>query len=93
VFRIPRINVIESDEGFSVEVLGLTGIKYTENKKALNIDSELLAGPSGLGIYKDSIKTWNFPHSKKIIDEAERERIVDNIKRAFKFRGFEIQVI
>ena len=93
MFRIPRANVIESDEGFSVEILGLAGLKYTENDKTLDVDSEILTGQSGLGIYKDSIQFWNSPNNDEAIDETERERIVDNIKRAFKFRGFEIDVI
>ena len=42
MFTIPRVNVIESDEGFSVEVIGRDEIKYTEDKKSLIIESEFL---------------------------------------------------
>lgn len=93
MFKTPRPNVIESDEGFSVEVLGRTGLSYTEGTKKLKVDSELLAGPSGLAIYRNSIRSWNPPHDNDLIDENERDRIVDNIRRAFRFDGFEIQVL
>lgn len=93
MFVIPRPNVIQSDEGFSVEVLGRTGLLYTESSRQLHIDSEVLAGPSGLLIYEASIKSWNPPHEREIIDGAKRESIVENIRRAFRFRGFEIEVI
>jgi len=93
MFKIPRVNVIESDEGFSVEVLGRTGLLYTEGSKKLRIDSEVLSGPSGLGIYKNSIKSWDIPQKNELIDESKRDTIVDNIRRAFRFRGVEIEVL
>jgi hypothetical protein len=42
VFRIPQVNVIESDEGFSVEV-EMTRLLYTEGHKKLYMSSEILA--------------------------------------------------
>ncbi len=92
MFHIPRTNVIQSDSGFSVEVLGRTGIMYSENSRTIKIDSEVLQGPSGLIIYTDSIIRWQTPHESEKIDETCRAVIVENIKEAFKFRGIEIQV-
>ncbi len=92
MFVIPRVNVIQSDEGFSVEVLGRAGLLYIEGSKSLDIDSEVLAGPSGLVIYKDSIKAWNPPCDNEVIDEGKRDAIIENIRRAFRFRGLEIEV-
>jgi len=93
MFKIPRNNVIESDEGFSVEVLGRTGLLYTEGSKKLYVDSEVLAGPSGLGIYKNPIKSWDIPQNDELIDKSKRDTIIDNIRRAFRFRGVEIEVL
>jgi hypothetical protein len=52
IFKIPGVNVIESDDGFSVEVLGMTGMRYIEGDKTFFIDIELLMGNPGrmLGI-------------------------------------------
>lgn len=88
MFKIAKSNVIVSDEGFSVEILGKTGIKYIEENKVLKIDSEILAGSSGVVIYSNSIKSWEKPHQNEKIDKDE---IIDNIKRAFKYRGFDIE--
>ena len=44
MFKIPKVNVIESDEGFSVTV-EMTRLAYTEGFKKLYIDSEILASP------------------------------------------------
>jgi hypothetical protein len=92
MFKVVGTDIIQSDEGFSVEVLGPVGVLYTEGAKTLNIDSEYLAGPAGLVMYKDSIKSWNPPHDNEVIDASKRDTIVDNIRRAFRFRGIEIQV-
>jgi hypothetical protein len=91
-FFIPRINVIESDAGYSVEVLGPVGLRYTEGDRILHIDSEMLAGPSGLIVYSGSIKVETLSHAQELIDSKERARIIENIRTAFRFRGFEIQI-
>jgi hypothetical protein len=92
MFSTPRPNVIESSEGYSVEVLGRTGLIYKEGSKTLQIDSEVLAGPSGIVVYTDSINSWDKPNAVSQIDDKERERIVSNIVAAFKFRGYDIEV-
>ncbi|KPL89279.1 Imm74 family immunity protein [Ardenticatena maritima] len=91
MFTIPRPNVIQSSEGFTVEVVGRSRILYTEPGKKLFIDAELLAGPSGLVIYTDSINTWDAPTGEKITEE-EKHRIIENIRKAFRFRGIEIEM-
>ena len=92
MFSIPRPNVIESTDGFSVEVLGRTGLLYIEAGKSMRIDSEVLAGPSGIVIYTDSIKHWAEPNHIEPFSDQDRQRIVQNVKDAFKFRGYDIEV-
>ncbi len=93
MFTTPRPNLYESSDDFSVEVLGRTGLAYREGDRQMFVDSEVLAGPSGMGVYRSTIKHWNAPHDAVVIDEVERERILDNIRDAFRFQGFEIDVI
>jgi hypothetical protein len=92
VFFTPRVNVIESDEGFSVEVLGPTRVLYVEGPRSVQIESEYLMSPRALVIYPSSIKRWDPPHATGAIDKATRDRIVENIRRAFRFDGHEIAV-
>ena len=91
-FSIPRTNVIESDEGFSVEVLGPTGLRYVELGRTLRLDSEMLAGPAGLILYTGNMKLEGSADVLSL-DAADRDRIVENVRAAFRFRGFEIQVV
>lgn len=91
-FSIPRTSVIKSDGGFSVEVLGPTGLRYVEPGRTLWLDSEILAGPAGLILYSGNMKLEG---SAKMmtLDALDRNRIVENVRVAFRFWGFEIQVV
>ncbi len=93
MFTIPRANVIDSDEGFSVEVLLPDGLLYKEGTKILHIESDRVIGPAILGMYKDTIRAWDPPDDGIVINKRKRDRIVDNIRRAFRFRGIEIEVV
>jgi hypothetical protein len=89
MFSIPRVNVIQSDQGFSVEVLGRTGLRYLEGDRAATVDSEVMAGPHGLAVYGNSIKRWD---SGELITDEVRAGILQNIVAAFKYRGLEIEI-
>jgi hypothetical protein len=93
MFSIPRTNVIASDTGFSIEVLGRSGLRYTEDNRSLMIESEVATGPSGLIIYSRSIRNWLPPYADDLIDQEKRDQIVKNIESAFAFRGIDIDVL
>lgn len=92
-FSAPRPNLIESDLGFSVEVLGRTGIRYLEGDRSISVDSEVLAKPSAMGLWSRSIKRWDPPHEADRVESTDRSRILENIRRAFESQGYELQVI
>jgi len=76
-----------------VEVLGRTGLLYREADRKMFIDSEVLMGPSGMAIYKASIVRWDSPHDNEELDKTDQDRILTNIREAFRFQGFEVQTI
>lgn len=94
MFSIPRVNVIASDEGFSVEVLGRVGIRYEEGGKTIFVDSEVLASgaPAAMIVYPSGIRHWDPSYADEVPDPATRERIVERIREAFRWRGLEIVV-
>jgi len=93
MFTIPKPNLYESTDGFSVEVLGRTGLCYREDGRQMFIDSEVLVGPSGMAVYSDTINKWDPPHNNLPVSDHDHERILKNIRDAFRFQGFEIDVI
>jgi hypothetical protein len=92
VFKKTGPNTVVSDEGFAVEVLGRTGIRYTEGDRVMHVDSEILVGQHGMTVFSPSIQKWEPPHEDDVVDDRVRARIVGNLRRAFEFQGFEIEV-
>lgn len=91
-FRVPRPNLIESSTGYTVEVLGMTGIRYTEGDAAYFVDSELLAPPGAIAVFASSVRRWDDPPGASV-GEQERQRILENILRAFEFKGYDAHVM
>lgn len=91
----PETNLYESDEGFSIRILGRTGLTYREGAKSTLVDSELLssASSSTMAVYKNSIQRWKSPHQDEIISEEDRNRIIDNLRKVFRSQGNDIDVI
>ena len=95
MYSKPRRNVIESDEGFSVEILGLTGLNYCEGEKCVRISSELSAPwhATAMTVFRSSIHSWAGEYSSEIIDDETREKIIENIRSAFRWQRKEIEVL
>lgn len=90
-FSEPEPNVIESTNGFSIKVLGQTGLRYTEGAQSVWIDSEVLAKPRAITMAKGTIRFWEGPQPGEV-SSADTDRIASNIKRAFEACGYELQV-
>jgi hypothetical protein len=44
-------------------------------------------------VYKDSFKVWDSPHEAEWVGDEGRERVADNIRRAFEFRKVRIELL
>ena len=91
MWEIPRPNLIQSSEGFAVEVIGRTQLVYTAFGRKINVGCEWLAGPSALLVYTDTLTHWEGADGVEISNE-ERLEIIENIRKAFRSRGVEIEV-
>jgi hypothetical protein len=93
MFHIPRVNVVESDTGFSVALLGRTGLKYQEFDKVLLAESEILmTDVPTVAIWKDCIQSWQPPHDLDKITEEKRTEIVIRICAALKWNGWRVEI-
>ena len=90
-FSEPEPNLIVSTEGFSVRVLGRTGLRYLEGERSVWIDSEVLAKPRAIAMATASIRYWEGAGAESV-DETARNRIAGNIKRAFDACGYELEI-
>ncbi len=92
-FSKPSPDVIVSDTGFSVQLAGRSRVRYAEGDKSLLVESEIAILPTGLIIYPKTITNWLPPNAEELIDESKRNEIVENIRSACAFAGFEIDVL
>lgn len=100
VFSKPKPNIIECDDGFSVEILGETTFRYTQSGKIVYIEyekirtgppnfleSEILAHPYTIVLNLKSLNTWD---SGEIIDQKTKSLVKMNIVLAFLSAGYEV---
>jgi hypothetical protein len=88
-FSTPRPNVFKSSAGFEVELVSRSQLRYRRDGRTLTISIEPLVGDPALIFRASSITHWDDP-ARVTITPAERARIIDDIRRAIRFRGFEI---
>lgn len=88
VFSEPEANVIESSAGYSIRVLGRTGLEYSEGGRSVRLNSEVL-GANAIMISTPSAKVWMDPDHPEPLSDADRARVVANIERAFTACGYE----
>jgi len=91
-FSSPRANVVEGDNGVTVEVLGRTGIRYSERGRSCFVDSEVLATPA-IAVWPSGIRSWDPPHAGDPLTDDDRRRILQNIADAFASQEWGLEVI
>ena len=48
------------------------------------VDAEVMASGFGIAVYRNSIRAWRPPHESDGVDDRQRDRILDNIRRAIE---------
>ena len=83
-FRRTWRSEIRSSEGFSVRIIGKTGLLYKQGSDAWRFNSEAMGGPGiTVVLYTDSI-----PDDPRL----DRRIVVGNIERAFLHAGWHLMV-
>jgi len=54
---------------------------------------ELMADPRLVGVDRESMHAWEPPNQHELLSEADKDRIVENMRRAFATRGYETEVL
>ena len=79
----------------TIELLGRAGLRFRRGVRQMIVDSEILEGPKhSMCIFRSSIVRWDPPHESEPISEADRTRIVEDIRRFVLSRGYaDIEVV
>jgi hypothetical protein len=93
-FNIPRTNVIASNEGFWIEIVPPHEIRYSNGTTTWSLQMEFLTDDAvPIGVYQDTLVTEGDGTRSRRPSRMERDRIIEDIRRAFRFRGHEIDVM
>lgn len=90
---VPRPNLYENSDGYSVEVLGRTGLRYREGRRTMFVDSEVLVPPAGIVIYTATVSRWESPHDSEELHPDACRRILDNIVATLRSQGVAVDLI
>ena len=83
----PRPNLYASPDGYSVEILGRTGLRYRDGRKSIYVDAEVLGLPAGIAIYQSSIRRLESAHDWTDLPPDERTRILRSIVATLNAQG------
>ena len=86
-------NIVRSDEGFTVKLRIFRGfVEYQEGDHIAVIPVSPVMGEPLVRISEATPIIWKEPHSSETIEEQKRQKILQNIVDALKFRkcGYEI---
>ncbi len=81
-FHKTVLGTIRSSEGYSIRVLGRTGLEYADDRVKIRIDSESMPDPW----LEVVVYTRSIPDTP----ELPRTEIVDRIGRAFDYAGWRL---
>jgi hypothetical protein len=93
--------LIDLGEGFTVELVSATSLRYAEAGKTMalhrdwlvrDLESSIAPGFS-LTIWQSSTARWESPHDIEDLGAPERARVLGNVLRALASRGLSAHVI
>ena|SRR2546425_6240015 len=88
-FSYPRPNLIVSRNGYSVEVRLPNTIFYQEGDRRMAIFAEALAtAEPKIAVRRQDVKQWDPADDESAVSDPERDRILQNVRRAFDFKGW-----
>jgi hypothetical protein len=91
-------------DGCTIELLGRTGLKYTEGATTLFVGGERLVGKPDYVVYANSIGPWEgyldssapvvpYWEDPRRLPDAERRRVLANIESAFRANGLVLEIV
>ena len=94
MFSEPKINVIDSDDGFTIEIHGINNLEYREGDTSVFMWVEMAQkdGKFCVEIVRDSIRYWSSPRDSRPVTEKDRIMIVERIRAALNWKDTEVIV-
>jgi hypothetical protein len=87
-----RKNIVISHDGYMVEIVGARGLRYSEGRRTIEVDSEAWGGERGMTIFAHSVRSWTDAEGATAVSGPDVERVVRNIVAALSFDGYSAEV-
>jgi len=96
-FRSPRRGLIESADGYSVEVTQgfreQVTLRYREGDRVLDGRGEYRADKPDIMLWRSSTRSWQPPHHAEPLSQPDRDRIVARMRLALAWDGTDLGVV
>lgn len=86
-------NTFQADNESSVHWIDRFRLQYREGDRSTLIEHDLQAPPRLMAIWRESMKSWQPPRDQDPLDEADKDRIIANMRRAFTARNYTLDLL
>jgi hypothetical protein len=96
--RLPRLfwwlrpNTFFAD-GASVVLIDRFAIRYREGERSMLIEQDLQSDRLLVAIERASMRAWEPPHQRETVSEGQKDKIIENLRRAFATRGYRVMLL
>lgn len=73
-------------------LVGRDAIKYSDGRRSVIVETEMLSGPVNRVVYAGLITHWLPPHQDERISTQERSEIVEMVRRLLSARGQGVEI-
>ncbi|HEX4997175.1 MAG TPA: Imm74 family immunity protein [Terriglobia bacterium] len=83
-------------ENFTVSIIGIHRVKYSEDQRVAFLEIEGGTGPNNeidWVIYSETLKGWEAPHDNEELPRRERDRLITNISKSLELLGMPHRIV
>lgn len=87
MFTKIHANGAKSSEGFAVEIVKKTELRYQEGRRTITLPLELLMGDCDFVVFIDHVACWDAPFDSEAIEGERLKEICGRVERGLQFLG------
>src|SRR6266581_3405776 len=87
---MPKVDFVQSDAGYAVEVVSRTKVRYTEPDRTMLIGAEPLLPAGKLALYISERQKWDPPHDDQRLGSIEIAPHHRQYPRRVRLHGFDV---
>jgi hypothetical protein len=85
-----RPNTFQADDASAVVLIDRFRLRYREGDRSMIVEQDLQGDPKLVAIERASMRSWEPPQHGDRVTEADRNRIIANMRGALAARGYKL---